>query len=61
MLRVLYPAALAAAIGTLLDRPEMARAMGERGRQFARQKFDYEKILDDVAGLWHRAAAIGQH
>ena len=29
------PAALAAAIGTLLDRPEMARAMGERGRQFA--------------------------
>jgi glycosyltransferase involved in cell wall biosynthesis len=55
------PAALAAAIGTLLDRPEMARAMGERGRQFARQKFDYEKILDDVAGLWHRAAAIGQH
>jgi hypothetical protein len=32
MLRVLYPAALAAAIGTLLDRPEMARAMGEQGR-----------------------------
>jgi len=50
------PAALAAAIGTLLDRPEMARAMGERGRQFARQQFDYEKIMDDVAGLWHRAA-----
>ena len=44
------PAALAAAIGTLLDRPDMARAMGEQGRQFARQRFDYEKIMDDVAG-----------
>jgi glycosyltransferase involved in cell wall biosynthesis len=55
------PAALAAAVGSLLDRPEMARAMGEKGRQFARQRFDYEKMMDDVAGLWHRAAAIHQH
>jgi glycosyltransferase involved in cell wall biosynthesis len=51
------PAALAAAIGTLLDQPEMARAMGERGRQFARQQFNYDKMMDDVAGLWHQAAA----
>ena len=55
------PAALAAAIGTLLDRPELARAMGERGRQLARQRFDYEKMMDDVADLWHRAAKTGQH
>jgi glycosyltransferase involved in cell wall biosynthesis len=52
------PAALAAAIGALLDRPERARAMGEKGRQFARQRFDFEKMMDDVAGLWHRAAEI---
>jgi glycosyltransferase involved in cell wall biosynthesis len=54
------PAALAAAIGTFLDRPEMVRAMGERGRQFARQRFDHEKIMDDAAGLWHRASEIGK-
>ncbi len=52
------PAALAAAVGALLDRPERARAMGEKGRQFARQRFDFEKIMDGVAGLWHRAADI---
>lgn len=55
------PAALATAIATLLDRPEMARLMGETGRQFARQRFDYEKMMDDIADLWHRAAAIRHH
>lgn len=48
--------ALAAAIGNLLDQPELARSMGEKGRQFARQHFDYEKMMDEVAALWHRAA-----
>ena len=48
--------ALAAAIGTLLDQPELARSMGARGRQFARKQFDYEKMMDDVAALWHRAS-----
>jgi glycosyltransferase involved in cell wall biosynthesis len=48
------PEALAAAIGTLLDRPELARSMGEKGQQFARKQFDYEKMMDDVAALWHR-------
>jgi glycosyltransferase involved in cell wall biosynthesis len=51
------PGALAAAIGLLLDRPELARAMGEEGRQFARRQFNYEKLMDNVAGLWHKAAA----
>jgi glycosyltransferase involved in cell wall biosynthesis len=48
--------ALAAAISTLLDQPELARSMGERGRQFARRHFDYEKMMDEVAALWHQAA-----
>lgn len=47
--------ALAAAIGALLDQPRLAQAMGERGRQFARQQFDYEKMMDAVVALWRRA------
>jgi glycosyltransferase involved in cell wall biosynthesis len=49
------PKALAGAIGALLDQPRMAQAMGERGRQFARQQFDYEKMMDAVVALWRRA------
>jgi len=49
------PEALAAAIGTLLDQPQLARIMGEKGRQFAQKQFDYEKMMDDVVALWHRA------
>jgi glycosyltransferase involved in cell wall biosynthesis len=47
--------ALAAAIGTLLDQPQLARSMGEKGRNFAKKQFDYEKMMDDVVALWHRA------
>jgi glycosyltransferase involved in cell wall biosynthesis len=50
------PEALAAAIGTLLDQPQRARSMGARGQQFARKHFEYEKMMDDVAALWHRAS-----
>jgi glycosyltransferase involved in cell wall biosynthesis len=47
--------ALAAAIGNLLDRPELARSMGEKGQEFAKKQFDYEKMMDDVVDLWNRA------
>jgi glycosyltransferase involved in cell wall biosynthesis len=48
------PGALAEAIGTLLDQAELARSMGAKGQQFAREQFDYEKMMDGVAALWHR-------
>lgn len=53
------PEALAMAIGALLEHPGRARAMGERGRRFARQHFDYERMMDDVVALWHRAYRKG--
>lgn len=42
------PEAFAKAILTLLRSPEMARAMGERGRRFALQNRTYGKIADIV-------------
>jgi glycosyltransferase involved in cell wall biosynthesis len=51
---------LAAAIARLFDDPGLARAMGEKGRQLARGRFDFEKMLDATVALWHRAAGKKQ-
>jgi len=42
------PKALAIAINALLEHPEQARTMRERGRPFARRHFDYEGMMDDL-------------
>ena len=49
------PAAVAAAITRLVDDPLGARAMGERGREFALREYDF----DALAGRWWDALSAG--
>jgi glycosyltransferase involved in cell wall biosynthesis len=46
------PTALAAAIEKLLDDPERARRLGERGRQIAREKFSIETSARQLVNLF---------
>jgi glycosyltransferase involved in cell wall biosynthesis len=46
------PAALAAALEKLLDDPERARRLGERGRQIAREKFSIETSARQLLELF---------
>lgn len=46
------PTALAAAIEKLLDDPERARRLGERGRQIAREKFSIETSARQLVELF---------
>ena len=48
------PAALAVAIERLLDDPERARRLGERGRQIAREKFSIETSAGELRELFSR-------
>jgi glycosyltransferase involved in cell wall biosynthesis len=50
--------ALAAALGQLLDRPEHARRMGERGRQLSRGRFSWRKHAEQMLEIY-RSAALG--
>jgi glycosyltransferase involved in cell wall biosynthesis len=45
-------AALAARVGTLLDDPEAARAMGLAGREWVRARFSSERLVDDLTALY---------
>jgi glycosyltransferase involved in cell wall biosynthesis len=50
------PRALASAISELFDNPDRARAMGEKGRQFARERFNWDRIMDETVAIWRRTA-----
>ena len=45
-------AALAARVGTLLDDPAAARAMGLAGREWVRARFGSERLVDDLTALY---------
>jgi glycosyltransferase involved in cell wall biosynthesis len=45
-------AALAARVGTLLDDPEAARAIGLAGREWVRARFGSERLVDDLTALY---------
>jgi len=47
------PRALAAAIRRVLDDPALARRLGEDGFQYVAEKFDWERIADKMADLYH--------
>ncbi len=44
--------AIAAHLGKLLSNPAQARDMGARGRASAKQRFDVERMLDEVEALF---------
>jgi glycosyltransferase involved in cell wall biosynthesis len=44
--------ALAQALRYLLERPELRREMGQRGRAFVRTKLSRERLLQDIAALY---------
>lgn len=49
--------ALAAAVAGLLDDPARREAMGQAGRQRARDRFDVQPFVDEVAALYERLGA----
>lgn len=51
------PADLAEKLTTLLDDPARAGEMGRRAREYARERFDRERTMQAIVGLWERAAA----
>jgi glycosyltransferase involved in cell wall biosynthesis len=48
--------AFAQALRYLLERPELRRAMGARGRAFVRARLARERLLGDMAGLYRELA-----
>ncbi|HEX2044487.1 MAG TPA: glycosyltransferase [Gaiellaceae bacterium] len=48
---------LAAALGRLLERPELGRELGEAGRTVARRRFTRERMAAGLAALYEEAAA----
>lgn len=44
--------ALADAVGTLLDRPDLRRQMGERGRQSVLARYSLDRLAGDIAALY---------
>ncbi|MEM1203311.1 MAG: glycosyltransferase family 4 protein [Acidobacteriota bacterium] len=48
--------ALASALGELLDDPERARRMGERGRRRVEEEFSIDAISGDYLDLWQNLA-----
>lgn len=51
------PKALAEKINDLLDHPDEARAMGERGRQRAHERFSLDRLVRDMTGLFEEVVA----
>jgi glycosyltransferase involved in cell wall biosynthesis len=50
---------LADAILRLLDDPPLARRLGDTGREFAVQHFDWERITDETERLYRQAVRLG--
>ncbi len=50
------PAALASAIGRLLDEANTCRLMGARSRRIAREEFDEARIIDQTLAIYRRLA-----
>ena len=50
------PAALAAALKSLLSAPERARKMGEAGRARVETEFDVEVMREKTRAVWEEAA-----
>ena len=48
------PEGLPAALTRLLDRPELSRELGERGRRAVERSFSESRILDEYLALVHR-------
>jgi glycosyltransferase involved in cell wall biosynthesis len=46
------PAAVAAAIRHVLTRPQLARQMGEAGREFAARSFSQQRLAQDIESLY---------
>jgi len=51
------PQAIAAALIDLAERPDCARAMGERGARLARDKYSWNAIGEALAGCYERVIA----
>ncbi len=51
------PAALADALSSLLNDPQKARRMGERGRRFVGERFQWRPIVDKTMKLYRRMLA----
>ncbi len=51
------PGALAAAIGTLLERPDLCRAFGEAGRRRVADGFSLEQLIGDTRAFYDRLLA----
>jgi glycosyltransferase involved in cell wall biosynthesis len=47
--------ALAAAIGELIDNPRLAERLGRQGRDFARQRFDWDDLTEQLESLYYSA------
>ena len=53
------PAALAAAIGSLLGEPDTRARMGRRGREVALEKFDIERLIDEYQAIYASMGGCG--
>ena len=51
------PTALAEAISDLLSNPEKCRQFGQAGFEFAKKTFAWSRIVGELKGLYHSAAA----
>ncbi|TAK11404.1 MAG: glycosyltransferase family 1 protein [Anaerolineae bacterium] len=54
------PEALAEAMNQLLENPEKAHAMGEAGRQRAREEFDHGRMVNEYETLYRNAMSSSQ-
>lgn len=55
------PAALAARVGSLIDRPEAAAAMGRAGREWVRSRFSARRLVGDLDALYRELKARREH
>jgi polysaccharide biosynthesis protein PslH len=55
------PQAFAAAVVTLLARPELAERLGRCGRRFVEQHFDWQAIAPSLLGVYEQLAAERTH
>jgi len=51
------PSALAEAVRTLLEHPQLRQEMGERGRRRAAEAFTIERMVEGVEGVYREVLA----